>query len=42
MKRTQIDAAWKGTANCEDCGIRDLVLFADLAEPFSAPVEAAK
>lgn len=33
MKRTQIDAAWKGTANCEDCGIRDLVLFADLAEP---------
>lgn len=33
MKRTQIDAAWQGTAHCEDCGIRDLVLFADLTEP---------
>lgn len=33
MKRTHIDAAWKGTANCHDCGIRDLVLFADLTEP---------
>lgn len=33
MKRTQIDAAWQGTANCSDCGIRDLVLFADLTEP---------
>ncbi|MGE5514498.1 MAG: Crp/Fnr family transcriptional regulator [Bacteroidota bacterium] len=33
MKRPQIDAAWKGTAHCEDCGIRDLVLFADLTEP---------
>lgn len=33
MKRPQIDAAWQGTAHCEDCGIRDLVLFADLTEP---------
>lgn len=33
MKRTQIDAAWQGTAHCRDCGIRDLVLFADLTEP---------
>jgi CRP-like cAMP-binding protein len=33
MKRTQIDAAWQGTAHCRDCGVRDLVLFADLAEP---------
>lgn len=33
MKRTQIDAAWQGTAHCADCGIRDLVLFADLTEP---------
>lgn len=33
MKRLNIDAAWQGTANCVDCGIRDLVLFADLTEP---------
>lgn len=33
MKRPNIDAAWQGTAHCEDCGIRDLVLFADLTEP---------
>jgi len=33
MRRNQIDAAWKGTAHCQDCGIRDLVLFADLTEP---------
>lgn len=33
MRRTQIDAAWQGTAHCLDCGIRDLVLFADLTEP---------
>ncbi len=33
MKRISIDAAWKGTAHCQDCGIRDLVLFADLTEP---------
>ncbi|MEZ5839221.1 MAG: Crp/Fnr family transcriptional regulator [Hyphomicrobiales bacterium] len=33
MKRGRIDAAWKGLAQCQDCGIRDLVLFADLTEP---------
>ncbi|HYH22674.1 MAG TPA: Crp/Fnr family transcriptional regulator [Azospirillum sp.] len=33
MRRSQIDAAWKGTAECRNCGIRDLVLFADLAAP---------
>lgn len=32
MKHTQIDAAWKGKTPCQDCGIRDLVLFADLTE----------
>ncbi|MBP7336157.1 MAG: Crp/Fnr family transcriptional regulator [Niveispirillum sp.] len=30
MKATQIDAAWKGTAACHSCGVRHLVLFADL------------
>ncbi|HLO79095.1 MAG TPA: Crp/Fnr family transcriptional regulator [Magnetospirillum sp.] len=33
MKSTQIDAAWQGTAHCAECGVRDLVLFADLTEP---------
>lgn len=33
MRRSSIEAAWKGTAACERCGIRDLVLFADLTEP---------
>lgn len=33
MRRNQIDAAWQGTAHCSDCGVRDLVLFADLTEP---------
>lgn len=32
MQRPDIDAAWNGIANCRDCGIRDLVLFADLHE----------
>ncbi len=27
-----IESAWKGTSNCLSCGIRDLVLFADLNE----------
>ncbi len=27
-----IDSAWKGTSDCRDCGIRDMVLFADLNE----------
>jgi CRP-like cAMP-binding protein len=26
----QIDSAWKGTSDCRHCGIRDMVLFADL------------
>ncbi|CAA7615330.1 Crp/Fnr family transcriptional regulator [Magnetospirillum sp. UT-4] len=33
MKKSRIDAAWTGKAECGRCGIRDLVLFADLAEP---------
>lgn len=32
MKGCQIQAAWKGTAECRDCGVRDLVLFAELTE----------
>ncbi len=32
MRRNQIDAAWKGTAACRVCGVRELVLFADLNE----------
>jgi CRP/FNR family transcriptional regulator len=28
----KIDAAWKGTSDCRSCGIRDMVLFADLNE----------
>ena len=32
MKACQIDAAWQGTAECRDCGVRDLVLFAELTE----------
>lgn len=30
MRQDRVDAAWKGTAHCRDCGIRHLVLFADL------------
>lgn len=26
------DSAWRGTADCRSCGIRDMVLFADLHE----------
>ena len=26
------DSAWRGTADCRNCGIRDMVLFADLKE----------
>ena len=26
------DSAWRGTADCRNCGIRDMVLFADLRE----------
>lgn len=32
MRRNQIEAAWQGKAECRNCGIRDLVLFADLHE----------
>ena len=26
------ESAWRGTADCRNCGIRDMVLFADLNE----------
>jgi len=26
------ESAWRGTSNCRDCAIRDMVLFADLTE----------
>ncbi len=26
----KVESAWKGTVDCEKCGIRDMVLFADL------------
>ncbi|CAA7626454.1 Crp/Fnr family transcriptional regulator [Magnetospirillum sp. UT-4] len=32
MRKGQIEAAWLGRAECRDCGIRHLVLFADLQE----------
>jgi len=33
----RFDSAWKGTSDCRSCGIRDMVLFADLNEQdFSA------
>ena len=28
----QIQSAWRGTSDCRNCGIRDMVLFADLNE----------
>ena len=28
----KIESAWKGTSDCRSCGIRDMVLFADLNE----------
>lgn len=32
----KVESAWKGTVDCEKCGIRDMVLFADLnQEDFS-------
>jgi len=43
MRDKDVEAAWHGFASCEQCGIRDLVLFADLkGEDFSAihlPIE---
>ncbi|WP_244433785.1 cyclic nucleotide-binding domain-containing protein, partial [Azospirillum sp. B506] len=32
VKKTSINAAWRGLANCRGCGIRDSALFADLTE----------
>lgn len=32
MKQAAIQRAWQGPPQCRDCGIRDLVLFADLRE----------
>lgn len=32
MEQHQINKAWKSGVKCEQCGIRDLVLFADLTE----------
>lgn len=28
----KIDSAWQGTSDCRSCGVRDMVLFADLNE----------
>ncbi|MEY4694005.1 MAG: Anaerobic regulatory protein [Pseudomonadota bacterium] len=28
----KIESAWKGTSDCRNCGVRDMVLFADLNE----------
>jgi CRP-like cAMP-binding protein len=43
MRDQQIEAAWQGLASCEQCSIRDLVLFADLtSQDFGAihlPIE---
>lgn len=43
MKDRDAEAAWHGFASCDECGIRELVLFADLTgEDFSAihlPIE---
>jgi CRP/FNR family transcriptional regulator, anaerobic regulatory protein len=33
MKKNRIQAAWQGPAECLECSIRDLALFADLREP---------
>ncbi len=32
MMPIKIESAWRGTADCRNCGIRDMVLFADLKE----------
>lgn len=32
MMPIKTESAWRGTANCRNCGIRDMVLFADLNE----------
>ncbi len=33
MRKPDIEQAWQGRAECRECGIRDLVLFADLRHP---------
>lgn len=35
-----IDSAWKGTSDCRSCGIRDMVLFADLNEQDFSQIHA--
>lgn len=46
MRRGQIESAWLGRAECRNCGIRHLVLFADLQEPdfelIHLPIEELK
>lgn len=32
MKKSRIQAAWQGPAECLECSIRDLALFAGLRE----------
>lgn len=32
MIKIKPDSTWRGTSNCSNCGIRELVLFADLTE----------
>ncbi|MGB1111026.1 MAG: Crp/Fnr family transcriptional regulator, partial [Gammaproteobacteria bacterium] len=32
MKKNSIDAAWRGAERCRSCGIRHMVLFADLEQ----------
>lgn len=32
MKKTHIDSAWRGAERCKNCGIRHLVLFADIEQ----------
>jgi CRP-like cAMP-binding protein len=34
------ESAWKGTSDCRNCGIRDLVLFADLNEKDFSQIHA--
>jgi len=34
------ESAWRGTADCRNCGIRDMVLFADLREEDFALIHA--
>ena len=36
----KIESAWQGTADCRNCGIRDMVLFADLNESDFAQIHA--